>query len=692
MTSTYQQQLSLYMIVYIKLSLTIKNVNAFEYAHPRINQNILIGPHSIYAYPGETIQFPCIVSKQFDATVTWCWNDFCTLGKAQLVRHEATHDGLISIYQYAAYPKFRLSINERLNHYNLSITDVSDKDEGIFQCQIQRTMRAHEARSERVHLTVVAPPMGQPKLLLPVMPLKQGQSTNITCVSSPSKPASELILYKNEEIIKSELSSAKYVYEFDKDTNKNVTKLIYTIDDPDSSWHNAIVKCKQIYEFANNPQLYVIAKLNVYYKPRARIESQNRSPLNINSTATFRCIVHGNPEPQLKWFANSMDLTSLTSPTVNIPLSKHVHNHSIGCTAINSVGMTNTSIRLLIRYPPTFIVRPPKFVVVDLNSKSSLKPTILRCIVDSYPRAKITWHRYGEIIAKGLSFNLENITKREQQGIYSYRIETEGFETIKSDFIIYMKGKPLIYIQESKQYNRLFECQVYSSSPILRISWRLNDQPIASSDQLSISTTCGDYSCISKLVYDYPRIIPSSKILNRLSCIGENEFGIDQSRLYQMNTSDDPTIILLSIILSTFILIVFFSAVAIYCCCRVRRIRKRHKCLNNKKLPVVYDEHYSINELIKEVGSLRTCNTSMNNADKLSLQMDSTDHLLTTSLNNHNTKTVLDNLSNESSTNSSGFHSKSTTTIFNNEYSPRLPETVDVKFSGIYPLYTYHIK
>ncbi|CAF4131040.1 unnamed protein product, partial [Rotaria magnacalcarata] len=342
--------------------------------------------------------------------------------------------------------------------------------------------------------------------------------------------------------------------------------------------------------------------------------------------------------------------------------------------------------------PPTFIVRPPKFVVVDLNSKSSLKPTILRCIVDSYPRSKITWHRYGEIIAKGLSFNLENITKREQQGIYSYRIETEGFETIKNDFIIYMKGKPLIYIQESKQYSRLFECQVYSSSPILRITWRLNDQPIESSDQLSISTTCGDYSCISKLVYNYPRIIPSSKTLNRLSCIGENEFGIDQSRLYQMNTSDDPTMILLSIILSTFILIIFFSAVAVYCCCRVRRIRKRHKCLNNKKLPVVYDEHYSINELIKEVGSLRTCNTSMNNTDKLSLQMDSTDHLLTTSFNNHNTKTVLDNLSNESSTNSSGFHSKSTTTIFNNEYSPRLPETVDLKFSGIYPLYTYHIK
>ena len=44
-----------------------------------------------------------------------------------------------------------------------------------------------------------------------------------------------------------------------------------------------------------------------------------------------------------------MDLTSLKSSTINIPLSKQVHNHSIGCTATNSIGTTNTSIRLLVR-------------------------------------------------------------------------------------------------------------------------------------------------------------------------------------------------------------------------------------------------------------------------------------------------------------------------------------------------------
>ena len=78
---------------------------------------------------------------------------------------------------------------------------------------------------------------------------------------------------------------------------------------------------------------------------------------------------------------------------------------------------------------------------MDLDTKSSSSnPTILRCIVDSFPRSTISWYRYGQKLVEGPSFNLENITTRDQQGIYSYRIETDGFETISNDFIIYIKG------------------------------------------------------------------------------------------------------------------------------------------------------------------------------------------------------------------------------------------------------------
>jgi hypothetical protein len=134
MTATYRLQLPLLIITYVIFSSTANLVHAIDYgkhsvmilfclifhyilklAAPKITQKILIGPNDINAHPGETIQFPCIVSKQSNAIVTWCWNDFCTLGKTQLLRHETTYDGLISIYQYTAYPRFQLSINERLS-------------------------------------------------------------------------------------------------------------------------------------------------------------------------------------------------------------------------------------------------------------------------------------------------------------------------------------------------------------------------------------------------------------------------------------------------------------------------------------------------------------------------------------------------------------------------------------------------
>lgn len=49
---------------------------------------------------------------------------------------------------------------------------------------------------------------------------------------------------------------------------------------------------------------------------------------------------------------------------------------------------------------------------------------------------------------------------------------------------------------------------------------------------------CNDYSCISKLVHDHRKLISTSNTLSRLSCTAENQFGSEQSRLYQIDSSD----------------------------------------------------------------------------------------------------------------------------------------------------------
>jgi hypothetical protein len=97
------------------------------------------------------------------------------------------------------------------------------------------------------------------------MPLIQGQSVNVTCLSSPSKPASTLALYKNEQRIAAE-SSLNMNYELDTTTKRNRTKLIYTIRNPDSSWNNVSLRCEQTYALDKNYQRDVRKKVQVHCK------------------------------------------------------------------------------------------------------------------------------------------------------------------------------------------------------------------------------------------------------------------------------------------------------------------------------------------------------------------------------------------------------------------------------------------
>jgi hypothetical protein len=73
---------------------------------------------------------------------------------------------------------------------------------------------------------------------------------------------------------------------------------------------------------------------------------------------------------------------------------------------------------------------------------------------------------------------------------------------------------------------------------------------------------------------------PSTNNLNRLSCIAENEYGNEQSRLYQINSYEDPSTILIPIILGIFFLTIILSIVAISCGCRARQKRKRSSKIN----------------------------------------------------------------------------------------------------------------
>lgn len=107
--------------------------------------------------------------------------------------------------------------------------------------------------------------MGQPVLFLPAMPLRQGQTATISCSSAPSKPASNLVLYRDEQILADE-PNLMIIYELDTSSKKNITKIFYKIDDPDSTWDNVLIRCEQIYKYANNYQKDIIRRIHTHCK------------------------------------------------------------------------------------------------------------------------------------------------------------------------------------------------------------------------------------------------------------------------------------------------------------------------------------------------------------------------------------------------------------------------------------------
>ena len=108
-------------------------------------------------------------------------------------------------------------------------------------------------------------------------------------------------------------------------------------------------------------------------------------------------------------------------------------------------------------------------------------------------------------------------------------------------------------------------------------------------------------------------------VLNKVVCIKSAPLqvchSLSLSALSIVFIRIDPSLILIWIIFSTFILIILSSILAIYCCCRARALKEKEK-----KLPIVFDEQYSLNELIKEVGSFQTCHPR----EQSTIPMDST--------------------------------------------------------------------
>ncbi|CAH1111392.1 unnamed protein product, partial [Psylliodes chrysocephalus] len=169
------------------------------------------------------------------------------------------------------------------------------------------------------------------------------------------------------------------------------------------------------------------------------IEYKPEVAASIGDQATLRCAVSGNPNPQIRWSKDSIEIDG-TQPRYRIKLDQSLqiitlHKTDSGiylCTASNGLGNPITNqIKLEVidsEHRPVSILAEPgdeQPLIVSLNG-----PATLNCYVLGYPFPAVTWWKDDSIIP--FKNNEFEIRKDYSLLIHSVRLQNLGIYTCQA--------------------------------------------------------------------------------------------------------------------------------------------------------------------------------------------------------------------------------------------------------------------
>ena len=117
------------------LVVLVQLVNGIE-----INNHFLEEPEDVETIIGSTVILRCRTEPLDENQVTWCKNDFCTLGKTR---------------DLPSYPRYEIIGSAHQGEHHFKITNVSLEDIGMYQCQIRAGPRRAGSMSRKAKLTVL---------------------------------------------------------------------------------------------------------------------------------------------------------------------------------------------------------------------------------------------------------------------------------------------------------------------------------------------------------------------------------------------------------------------------------------------------------------------------------------------------------------------------------------------------------
>uniref|UniRef100_A0A8C8RF90 Cell adhesion molecule 3 n=1 Tax=Pelusios castaneus TaxID=367368 RepID=A0A8C8RF90_9SAUR len=264
---------------------------------------------------GGTVELKCKVEDPDDSSLQWSNPAQQTLYFGE---KRALRDNRIQL------------VKSTPNELTISISNVVLADEGEYTCSIF-TM---PVRTAKALVTVLGIPQN-PQIFGYEMPIREAEMARLTCRSSGSKPAAQLRWKKGNKELHVEAPEVM------EDANGKTFTVTSRVAFPVTKEDNDVeVTCTVAHESLQNSERSTTQKLQVYFKPTARIEP---TPPYAREGEKLRlhCEVQGNPVPQeFLWTKEGSDLPLQTSsnPLLIFPFLNKTDSGTYICTATSTMG------------------------------------------------------------------------------------------------------------------------------------------------------------------------------------------------------------------------------------------------------------------------------------------------------------------------------------------------------------------
>ncbi|CAF4865535.1 unnamed protein product, partial [Rotaria socialis] len=430
----------------------------------RINNKFIEEPDDVETIIGSTLIFRCRTEAIHQSQITWCKNDFCTLGKTR---------------DLPFYPRYQIIGNADQGEHHFQIVNVSLEDIGMYQCQIRAGQQTAGAMSRKAKLTVLQIPTS---LLIdsPVV-LTENVLSFIVCRANNAMPEAKISWHFPKSI--SYISKNDYALLSGQSLRNSISNLTLIAN---RSYHGILIQCQ-----AHSSAIQTLNKTMI---TQQYIQTIFRPEINIsligkqieNNIIYIQCNVECRPDLiKIQWF-NGTSLLNITNENrLSLLLTRYMNKNKITCQAINQVGTTNQSIILDIIYKPIFIDSYRNQLnnssVTLVNEGESIE---LECYVDSSPSSLITWIFNEEIILfNQTSLKIDYVQSMQHIGFYICSAHHSLFGTFNRTIRLGLKGPPemieektmdSVYIGQSVT----FICTISNDIPIQEIFWSREDQQI----------------------------------------------------------------------------------------------------------------------------------------------------------------------------------------------------------------------